>query len=77
MEPTDSEINSWWIDNCRDPDLVSLHRRQEAIFELLQGSILVVPSVYMLYILAGVHLILKNQNVILVGMFKGASILCV
>nr|XP_028592254.1 ribonucleases P/MRP protein subunit POP1 [Podarcis muralis]XP_028592255.1 ribonucleases P/MRP protein subunit POP1 [Podarcis muralis]XP_028592256.1 ribonucleases P/MRP protein subunit POP1 [Podarcis muralis] len=37
VEPTDSEINSWWIDNCRDPDLVSLHRRQEAIFELLQG----------------------------------------
>ncbi|KFO35245.1 ribonucleases P/MRP protein subunit POP1 [Fukomys damarensis] len=27
----------WWIDVCRNTDSVSLHRRQEAIFELLGG----------------------------------------
>ncbi|XP_020641025.3 ribonucleases P/MRP protein subunit POP1 [Pogona vitticeps] len=37
LDSTDSEINSWWLKNCRNPDQVSLHRRQEAIFELLQG----------------------------------------
>ncbi|KAJ7337995.1 hypothetical protein JRQ81_010521 [Phrynocephalus forsythii] len=37
LDSADSEINSWWLKSCRDPDQVSLHCRQEAIFELLQG----------------------------------------
>ncbi|XP_062984837.1 ribonucleases P/MRP protein subunit POP1-like [Elgaria multicarinata webbii] len=37
LDSTESEINSWWIENCRNPDQVSLHRHQETIFELLQG----------------------------------------
>uniref|UniRef100_A0A8D0G980 POP1 homolog, ribonuclease P/MRP subunit n=1 Tax=Sphenodon punctatus TaxID=8508 RepID=A0A8D0G980_SPHPU len=31
------ELNGWWIENCKNSEKVSLHRRQEAIFELLQG----------------------------------------
>ncbi|XP_060099432.1 ribonucleases P/MRP protein subunit POP1 [Heteronotia binoei] len=34
---TDSEVNNWWVENCRNPEQVSLHNRQEAIFDLLQG----------------------------------------
>ncbi|XP_015261346.1 PREDICTED: ribonucleases P/MRP protein subunit POP1 [Gekko japonicus] len=34
---TDSEIKNWWVENCRNPEQVSLHRRQEAVFELLRG----------------------------------------
>ncbi|XP_048363390.1 ribonucleases P/MRP protein subunit POP1 isoform X2 [Sphaerodactylus townsendi] len=37
LDTTDSEINSWWAENCRNPDQVALHHRQEAIFDLLQG----------------------------------------
>ncbi|XP_053105779.1 ribonucleases P/MRP protein subunit POP1 [Hemicordylus capensis] len=37
LDSTDAEVNSWWIENCSHPDRVSLHRRQEAIFDLLQG----------------------------------------
>uniref|UniRef100_A0A8D2KXT4 POP1 homolog, ribonuclease P/MRP subunit n=1 Tax=Varanus komodoensis TaxID=61221 RepID=A0A8D2KXT4_VARKO len=39
VEPvsTNPEINSWWIENCRNPDQVLLHHHQETIFELLQG----------------------------------------
>ncbi|XP_077207943.1 ribonucleases P/MRP protein subunit POP1 [Paroedura picta] len=34
---TDPEINNWWVENCRNPEQVSLHHRQVATFELLQG----------------------------------------
>uniref|UniRef100_A0A8D0BDH9 POP1 homolog, ribonuclease P/MRP subunit n=1 Tax=Salvator merianae TaxID=96440 RepID=A0A8D0BDH9_SALMN len=37
LDSADSEINSWWIENCKNPDLVSRHHHQEAIFDLLQG----------------------------------------
>ncbi|KAM6457605.1 ribonucleases P/MRP protein subunit POP1 isoform 2-T2 [Liasis olivaceus] len=37
LDPTDPEINSWWVENCGNPDFVSLHHRQETIFEMLQG----------------------------------------
>ncbi|XP_038601098.1 ribonucleases P/MRP protein subunit POP1 [Tachyglossus aculeatus] len=29
--------HSWWVRNCENPDRVSLHHHQEAIFELLGG----------------------------------------
>ncbi|XP_054841114.1 ribonucleases P/MRP protein subunit POP1 [Eublepharis macularius] len=37
LETTYPEMNSWWVENCRNPEQVSLHHRQEAFFELLQG----------------------------------------
>ncbi|XP_063155607.1 ribonucleases P/MRP protein subunit POP1 [Candoia aspera] len=37
LDPTDPEVNSWWVENCRNPDWVSLHHRQETTFETLQG----------------------------------------
>ncbi|XP_037359465.1 ribonucleases P/MRP protein subunit POP1 isoform X2 [Talpa occidentalis] len=36
-EDTEKTPHQWWIDTCKDPDSVSLHHRQEAIFELLGG----------------------------------------
>ncbi|KAM6171305.1 ribonucleases P/MRP protein subunit POP1 [Erethizon dorsatum] len=36
-EDTEETPHRWWIDTCRNTDSVSLHRRQEAIFELLGG----------------------------------------
>ncbi|XP_032078555.1 ribonucleases P/MRP protein subunit POP1 [Thamnophis elegans] len=37
LDPTDPEINSWWVENCKNPDWVSLHHRQESNFETMQG----------------------------------------
>ncbi|ETE68624.1 Ribonucleases P/MRP protein subunit POP1, partial [Ophiophagus hannah] len=37
LDPTDSEINSWWVENCKNPDWVSLHHCQESVFETMQG----------------------------------------
>ncbi|KAH0617542.1 hypothetical protein JD844_015902 [Phrynosoma platyrhinos] len=37
MNSKDSEINSWWIEKCRNPNQVSVHLRQESTFQLLQG----------------------------------------
>ena len=36
-EDTEKTPHRWWIETCKNPDSVSLHRRQEAIFELLGG----------------------------------------
>ncbi|XP_006859252.1 PREDICTED: ribonucleases P/MRP protein subunit POP1 [Chrysochloris asiatica] len=36
-EDTEKTPHSWWIETCRNPDDVSLHHRQEAIFEMLGG----------------------------------------
>ncbi|XP_036904149.1 ribonucleases P/MRP protein subunit POP1 [Sturnira hondurensis] len=36
-EDTEKTPHLWWIETCKSPDAVSLHRRQEAIFELLGG----------------------------------------
>ncbi|XP_053916055.1 ribonucleases P/MRP protein subunit POP1 [Cuculus canorus] len=34
---SETELNNWWVENCKDSAKVSLHERQSAIFELLQG----------------------------------------
>ncbi|XP_078209608.1 ribonucleases P/MRP protein subunit POP1 isoform X3 [Callithrix jacchus] len=36
-EDTEETPHHWWIETCKDPDSVSLHYRQEAVFELLGG----------------------------------------
>uniref|UniRef100_A0A2K5X6W8 POP1 homolog, ribonuclease P/MRP subunit n=1 Tax=Macaca fascicularis TaxID=9541 RepID=A0A2K5X6W8_MACFA len=36
-EDTEETPHRWWIETCKNPDSVSLHCRQEAIFELLGG----------------------------------------
>uniref|UniRef100_A0A8C9DL20 POP1 homolog, ribonuclease P/MRP subunit n=1 Tax=Prolemur simus TaxID=1328070 RepID=A0A8C9DL20_PROSS len=36
-EDTEKTPHRWWIETCKNPDSISLHRRQEAIFELLGG----------------------------------------
>ncbi|DAA22604.1 ribonucleases P/MRP protein subunit POP1 isoform X1 [Bos taurus] len=36
-EDTEKTPHRWWIETCKNPDSVSLHRRQEAVFELLGG----------------------------------------
>ncbi|XP_067567770.1 ribonucleases P/MRP protein subunit POP1 isoform X2 [Pseudorca crassidens] len=36
-EDTEKTPHCWWIETCRNPDSVSLHHRQETIFELLRG----------------------------------------
>nr|XP_036851722.1 ribonucleases P/MRP protein subunit POP1 [Manis javanica] len=36
-EDTDKTPHHWWIETCKNPGSVSLHHRQEAIFELLGG----------------------------------------
>ncbi|XP_064010107.1 ribonucleases P/MRP protein subunit POP1 isoform X1 [Pogoniulus pusillus] len=37
MANSETELNKWWVENCKDSDKVSLHQRQSAIFELLEG----------------------------------------
>uniref|UniRef100_A0A8B9BBG0 POP1 homolog, ribonuclease P/MRP subunit n=1 Tax=Anser brachyrhynchus TaxID=132585 RepID=A0A8B9BBG0_9AVES len=37
MADSESELNKWWVENCKDSEKVSLHQRQTAIFELLEG----------------------------------------
>ncbi|NXC49557.1 POP1 protein, partial [Penelope pileata] len=34
---SESKLNNWWVENCKDSEKVSLHQRQTAIFELLEG----------------------------------------
>ncbi|XP_043457390.1 ribonucleases P/MRP protein subunit POP1 [Prionailurus bengalensis] len=36
-EDTEKTPHHWWIETCKNPDSVSLHHKQEAIFELLGG----------------------------------------
>ncbi|VTJ91356.1 Hypothetical predicted protein, partial [Marmota monax] len=36
-EDTGETPHLWWSDMCKNPDSVSLHHRQEAVFELLGG----------------------------------------
>ncbi|XP_029779557.1 ribonucleases P/MRP protein subunit POP1 [Suricata suricatta] len=36
-EDTEKTPHRWWTETCKNPDSVSLHHRQEAIFELLGG----------------------------------------
>ncbi|OWK55942.1 Ribonucleases P/MRP protein subunit POP1 [Lonchura striata] len=39
QEMADSEtgLNNWWVENCKDSEKVSLHQCQSAVFELLEG----------------------------------------
>ncbi|XP_068937233.1 ribonucleases P/MRP protein subunit POP1 isoform X2 [Petaurus breviceps papuanus] len=37
VEDTETVPHSWWVETCKNPDSVSVHHRQEAIFELLGG----------------------------------------
>ncbi|KFU96263.1 Ribonucleases P/MRP protein subunit POP1, partial [Chaetura pelagica] len=37
MADSDTERNNWWVENCKNSEKVSLHQRQSAIFELLEG----------------------------------------
>jgi len=37
MVDSESKLNNWWVENCKDSEKVSLHHRQTAIFELLEG----------------------------------------
>ncbi|XP_038246121.1 ribonucleases P/MRP protein subunit POP1 isoform X4 [Dermochelys coriacea] len=37
MADAETKLNNWWVENCKNSEKVSLHQRQEAIFELLQG----------------------------------------
>uniref|UniRef100_A0A8C6XG81 POP1 homolog, ribonuclease P/MRP subunit n=1 Tax=Naja naja TaxID=35670 RepID=A0A8C6XG81_NAJNA len=37
VHTVNSEVNSWWVENCKNPDRVSLHHCQESIFETMQG----------------------------------------
>lgn len=37
MADSETELNNWWVENCKDSEKVSLHQRQSAIFELLEG----------------------------------------
>ncbi|XP_071410201.1 ribonucleases P/MRP protein subunit POP1 isoform X2 [Pithys albifrons albifrons] len=37
MADSETELNNWWVENCKDSEKVSLHQCQSAIFELLQG----------------------------------------
>ncbi|KFV51005.1 Ribonucleases P/MRP protein subunit POP1, partial [Gavia stellata] len=34
---SETELNNWWVENCKDSEKVSLHQRQSAMFELLEG----------------------------------------
>ncbi|XP_006900086.1 PREDICTED: ribonucleases P/MRP protein subunit POP1 [Elephantulus edwardii] len=36
-EDTQKTPHSWWVEACKNPDNISLHRKQEAILELLGG----------------------------------------
>nr|XP_056710449.1 ribonucleases P/MRP protein subunit POP1 [Euleptes europaea] len=68
LDNTDSEINRWWVENCRNPEQVSLHHRQEAIFDLLQGlSSSEIPSGTVLGLTVGdprVNLLKKRSKAI-------------
>ncbi|OXB69536.1 UNVERIFIED_CONTAM: hypothetical protein H355_006096, partial [Colinus virginianus] len=37
MVDSESKLNDWWVENCKDSEKVSLHHRQTAVFELLEG----------------------------------------
>ncbi|XP_062424310.1 ribonucleases P/MRP protein subunit POP1 [Rhea pennata] len=37
MADSETELNNWWVENCKDSEKVSLHQRQTAVFELLEG----------------------------------------
>lgn len=37
MADSETELNNWWVENCKDSEKVSLHQSQSAIFELLEG----------------------------------------
>ncbi|XP_036596891.1 ribonucleases P/MRP protein subunit POP1 [Trichosurus vulpecula] len=37
VEDAETVPHSWWVETCKNPDIVSVHHRQEAIFELLGG----------------------------------------
>ncbi|KAJ6653810.1 hypothetical protein lerEdw1_008654 [Lerista edwardsae] len=37
LDSADSDIHSWWTENCKNPDQVSLHHCQESIFGLFKG----------------------------------------
>ncbi|XP_041892005.1 ribonucleases P/MRP protein subunit POP1 [Corvus kubaryi] len=37
MAGSETELNNWWVENCKDSEKVSLHQCQSAIFELLEG----------------------------------------
>ncbi|XP_074056573.1 ribonucleases P/MRP protein subunit POP1 [Macrotis lagotis] len=37
IEDAEAEPHNWWVETCKNPDSVSVHHRQEAIFELLGG----------------------------------------
>ncbi|KFP45232.1 Ribonucleases P/MRP protein subunit POP1, partial [Chlamydotis macqueenii] len=37
MADSETELNNWWVENCKNSEKVSLHQRQSAIFELLEG----------------------------------------
>ncbi|XP_014405686.1 PREDICTED: ribonucleases P/MRP protein subunit POP1 [Myotis brandtii] len=36
-EDTENTPHRWWTETCKNPDSVSLHHRQEAVFDLLGG----------------------------------------
>lgn len=38
MADSETELNNWWVENCKDSEKVSLHQRQTAVFELLEGT---------------------------------------
>ncbi|XP_040443152.1 ribonucleases P/MRP protein subunit POP1 isoform X1 [Falco naumanni] len=37
MADSETGLNNWWVENCKDSEKVSLHQCQSAIFELLEG----------------------------------------
>ncbi|KAM6412890.1 ribonucleases P/MRP protein subunit POP1 [Pluvialis apricaria] len=37
MADSETKLNNWWVESCKDSEKVSLHQRQSAIFELLEG----------------------------------------
>ncbi|KFP32232.1 Ribonucleases P/MRP protein subunit POP1, partial [Colius striatus] len=37
MADSETELNKWWVEYCKDSEKISLHQRQSAIFELLEG----------------------------------------
>ncbi|XP_054023380.1 ribonucleases P/MRP protein subunit POP1 [Dryobates pubescens] len=37
MADSETELNNWWVETCKDSGRVSLHQRQSAVFELLEG----------------------------------------
>nr|XP_031359601.1 ribonucleases P/MRP protein subunit POP1 [Lonchura striata domestica] len=37
MADSETGLNNWWVENCKDSEKVSLHQCQSAVFELLEG----------------------------------------